>query len=199
MGDVGERTAVNESRRALERLHQVRRQRLFEQHGHCALSLQVAGAHWLSVARVGNDNVCKPILQIVEIARQTKDRHHLGSHRDIEAVFAREAIGHTAERRDNRAQRAIVHVEHPAPRHPALVNAERISPIDVVVEHCREQIVGGSDGVKIAGKVQVDVLHRHDLRIAAAGGPAFHAERRTERRLANAQHRLFADVIERIG
>ena len=53
--------------------------------------------------------------------------------------------------------------------------------------------------MKIAGKMQVDVLHRHDLRIAAAGRAAFHAEGRTERRLANAQHRLFADVIERIG
>src|SRR5579871_4006947 len=47
--------------------------------------------------------------------------------------------------------------------------------------------------------MEIDVLHRHDLRIAATGRAAFHAERRPERRLAQAQHRLLANVIERIG
>src|SRR5690606_29730129 len=40
---------------------------------------------------------------------------------------------------------------------------------------------------------------RHDLRIAAAGRPALHAEYRPERRLAQADHRLLADVIQRIA
>ena len=53
--------------------------------------------------------------------------------------------------------------------------------------------------MKIAGEVQIDVFHRHDLRVAAAGGAALHAERRAQRRLADAQHRLLADVIERVG
>ena len=98
-----------------------------------------------------------------------------------------------------RAQRAIVHVEHAAPGDAALVDAERVAPIDVVVEHRREQIVRRRDGVEIAGEMQIDVLHRHDLGVAAAGGAALHAERRAERRLAQAQHRLLADVVERVG
>ena len=53
--------------------------------------------------------------------------------------------------------------------------------------------------MEIAGEMQIDVLHRHHLRIAAAGGAALHAERGPERRLAQAQHRLLADVIERVG
>ena len=40
-----------------------------------------------------------------------------------------------------------------------------------------EQIVRRADGVEVAGEVQVDVLHRHDLGVAAAGGAALHAER----------------------
>ena len=45
--DVGERAAVDEGRRALERLHQVGRERVLQQHRHGAVRLEVAGAHRL--------------------------------------------------------------------------------------------------------------------------------------------------------
>src|ERR1700754_4310195 len=52
---------------------------------------------------------------------------------------------------------------------------------------------------EVASEVQIDVLHRHDLGIAATGRAALHAERGPEARLAQAQHRLLADVVERVG
>ncbi len=62
----------------------------------------------------------------------------------------------------------------------------------MVIEHCRKQIVCGTDGVKITGKMQVDVLHRDHLRHTAAGRSALYAEHRTERRLPKRNHRFFA-------
>src|SRR5262249_23089383 len=62
-----------------------------------------------------------------------------------------------------------------------------------------EQVVRERDGVEVAGEVQVDVLHRHDLRVPAAGGAALHAEHRPQRGLAQADHRLLADVIQRVA
>ncbi len=97
------------------------------------------------------------------------------------------------------AQRAVVHVHDAAPHHAALVDVERVAPVDVIVEQRGEQVVGRRDGVEVAGEVQIDVLHRHDLRVTAAGRAALHAEGRTEARLAQAQHRLLADVVERVG
>ena len=79
------------------------------------------------------------------------------------------------------------------------VDAERVAPVDVVVDQRRQQIVRRGDGVEVAGEVQIDVLHRHHLGVAAAGGAALHAEAGPERRLAQAQHRLLADVVERVG
>ena len=76
------------------------------------------------------------------------------------------------------AQRAVVHVEHAAPGDAARVDVERVAPIDVVVDHRRQQIVRRRDRVEIAGEVKVDVLHRHDLGITAARRAAFHAEDR---------------------
>ncbi len=57
----------------------------------------------------------------------------------------------------------------------------------------------GGNGVEIAGEMQIDVFHRHHLRIAATGRATFHAEGWTEAWLAQAQHRLLADMVERVG
>ena len=97
------------------------------------------------------------------------------------------------------AQAAVVHVDGAPPGDAARIDAERIAPIDVVVDHRREQIVRGADGVKVPGEMQIDLGHRHDLGIAAAGRPALHAEARAEAGLADAQHRLLADAVERVG
>jgi predicted DNA-binding WGR domain protein len=46
----------------------------------------------------------------------------------------------------------------------------------MVVDQRGKQIVRRSGRVEVAGEVQIDVFHRHHLRITAAGRAAFHAE-----------------------
>ena len=69
----------------------------------------------------------------------------------------------------------------------------------MVVQHGAEQVVCRGDRVHVAGEVQVDVLHRHDLRIAAAGRAALDAEHRAERRLTQRDHGLFAELCHRLS
>ena len=197
--DVGEGAAVDEGGRALQRLHQVRRQRLLEQRGHRAVRLEVLGEDRLAVAGIGDDDLAEALLEVVEVLGEAEDRHHFGGDGDVEAGLARIAVGDAAERADDLAQRAVVHVHDAAPGDAARIDAEAIAPIDVVVDQRRQQIVRRGDGVEVAGEMQIDVLHRHHLGIAAAGGAALHAEGRPERGLAQAQHRLLADVVERVG
>ncbi len=109
------------------------------------------------------------------------------------------AVGDTAQRADDLAQRAVVHVHDAAPGDAAGVDAEFVAPVDVVVDHRRQQVVRRGDGVEVAGEVQVDVLHRHDLGIAAARRTALHAEARTERGFAKRHHRLLADAVEAVA
>ena len=199
MRDIGERAAVDEGRRAFERLHEIRRQRVLEQHGHRASGLQIFGRDRLFVRSIGDDDFAEPLLQILEIAGEAEDRHHFGGDRDVEAVLARIAVGDAAERDDDLAQRAVVHVDDAAQRDAARVDRRLIAPIDVIVDHRREQIVRGGDGVEIAGEMQVDRLHRHDLGIAAAGGAALHAEAGAERGLTQGDDALLADMAQRIG
>ena len=41
--------------------------------------------------------------------------------------------------------------------------------IDIVVKQCCDHVVGGGDGVEVTREVQVDLVHRQHLSIAAAG------------------------------
>ena len=50
----------------------------------------------------------------------------------------------------------------------------------MVVDYSAEQVVCGSNRVHIAGEVQVDILHGHNLRIPAAGRTALDAEYRAQ-------------------
>ena len=56
----------------------------------------------------------------------------------------------------------------------------RLALLHVLSSMAHSRLFAGSDGVHIAGKVQVDVLHRHDLRVAAAAAPPLMPNDRTE-------------------
>ena len=135
----------------------------------------------------------------VDVVGEAEDRHDLRGDRDVEAGLARKAVGDAAERADDLAQRAVVHVHDAPPDDAARIEIELVPPIEVVVDHRGEQIVRGGDGVEIAGEVEVDVLHRHDLRVAAAGRAALHAEAGPERRLAQADRGALADAVQRVA
>ena len=198
MGDIGEGPAMDEGRRMFERLHQVRLHRILQENGHRAVGLEIAGVDWALVTPRADDDVSESALQIAEIARQAQDRHDFRGNRDVEPAFARKPVRRAAERGDDLAQRPVVHVDHPPPADPTHVDIELVAPVDVVVDQRREQVVGGGDGMKIASEMEVDVLHRHDLRPAAAGSSALDAEIRAQRGLAQADRGLLADPGEAV-
>jgi hypothetical protein len=67
---------------------------------------------------------------------------------------------------------------------------------EVRLEERREEVVRRADRVDVACEVEVHVLHRDDLRVAAAGRAALDAEHGAERSLPQAEHRVLADVAE---
>ena len=75
----------------------------------------------------------------------------------------------------------------------------RIAVVNVVVEGRGEQVVGRGDSVDVPGKVQVDVLHRRDLSIAATRAPALQAEARPERRFPQTDGGALAQAVERVA
>ena len=137
--------------------------------------------------------------KIRKVLGQAQDRHHFGGDRDVKTCLAREAVGHAAQDCCDLAQGAVVHVDNTAPDHAARVDLKRVAPIDVVVDHRRQQVVRRGDRVKVTREMQVHFFHRHDLRIATTSGPALHAKVRAKRRFADTDRCLFADAVQTIA
>ena len=68
------------------------------------------------------------------------------------------------------------------------------TPTDTGIQRRRAQVVGSGDGMDVTGQVQVEILHRDDLRVPAAGGTTFNAESWSLRRLADHCHDTFAEM-----
>ena len=199
MRDVGERAAVHERRRALERLHQVGLERVLQQRAHRALGMQIVRGDGFVVVGVADDDAPQALLEIGDGGCQAEDGHDLGRHRDVEAVLARHAVRLAAQAVDDVAQLAIVHVDDTLPGNLAHVDAEFVAVVDMRVEERREQVVRRADGVEVAGEVEVDVLHRDNLGVSAAGGAALDAEHRPEGRLAQRHHDVLAATRQRVS
>ena len=200
MRDVGERPAMDEGRVVLQRLHQVGRDRVLQQHRHRAGRLDLLGAH-RPRARGSAPTMILPSRRFRSLRSLARQKIAMTSEATTMSNPSSRGkpLATPPSEIDDRAQCPVVHVEAAPPGDAALVDAELVAPIDVVVDHRRQQVVGGADRVEIAGEMEVDVLHRHDLGIAAAGGAALHAEAGPEARLAQADDRLLADMVQRVA
>ncbi len=193
VGDVAERADVHEARLALQRLDQVGLERILEQHRHRTRAAHLLGRDRCAVDVVADRDRTHPPPQILQRGGHAHDRHDLGGGNDVEAGLTRNPVSRAAQTGDDVSQVAIVHVDRSPPGHavrrdPALVAVE-----DVAIDERRQHVVGRGHGVEVAGEVEVEILHRHDLGEPAAGRAALDAEDRPQRRLAQAQHRLLAD------
>ena len=139
----------------------------------------------------------EPLAQVGEVAGDGDDRHDLGGGGDVEAGLARVAVRAAAEARDRRSRSARSFMSMQRRQEiDERVDPERVAVQEVRVEQRREQVVRGPDRVDVAGEVEVQVLHRDDLRVAAAGRAALDPEHRAERGLAQAEHGLAAERAE---
>ena len=199
VGDVGERSAVDEGGGAFQRLDQIGLDGILQQGGHSPLSPQVVGCDRPPVIGIGHNHAGQARLQVGDAVRQAEDRHDLGGHRDLEAVLPGHALHPAPQAADDVAELAVVHIHGPLPGDPLDVDPQGVALLDVVVQHRRQQVVGRADGVKVPGEVEVDVLHGHHLGIAAAGGAALDAEHRAQRGFPQRHSRPLADFAQAVG
>ena len=199
MRDVGKGPAVHERGGALERLHQVRLERVLEQGRHSPFRMQVVRGHGLVFVGVAHHDAAQALLEVGNAGGQAEDGHYLAGHGDVEAVFARHAMRLAAQAVHHMAQLAVVHVHHALPGDAPRVDAQVVVVVDPCIEQRRKKVVGRPDGVEVAREVKVDVLHGNDLRIAAAGRAALHAEHGAQRRLAQGEHGVPADLAHAVG
>ena len=198
VGDVGEGAAVDEGGGALQGLDQVGLEGVLQQGRHGAFGLEVVGGDGLAVVGVAHDDAGQALLEVGDGGGQAEDGHDLGCDGDVEAVLAGHALLVSAQAVHDVAELAVVHVDGALPGDLLGVDAQGVALLDVVVEHSGQQVVGCTDGVEVAGEVEVDVLHGDHLGVAAAGSAALDAEDRAQGGLAQSQDGVLADLLEAV-
>ena len=198
MGDVGERPAVHQRGRVLQRLHQVWVKSVLQQRGHGARRADLLRRDGRARIRVAHYDAAQAGLQVGQIGGKAENGHHLACNGDVEAVLTRRAVGLAAQAVGDEAELAVVHVYAALPGDAPRIDVQRVALINMVVHHGGQQIVGRADGVKIACEVQVDVLHGHHLCIPAACGAALYAEHGAEAGLPQREDDVFAHSVQRV-
>ena len=194
MRDIGKRAAVDEGRDMLKRLHKVRLQCILHKSRHRAFRMDVARRDRGIVIGIADDDLGEALLHVADRMSQTEDRHDLRCDGDIETAFSRYAIRMTAEADDDVTEHAVIHIHDTVPNDAARIDAEYISLLDVVIHHSSEKVVCSSDRMEIAREMKIDIFHRDDLRIAAAGSTALDAHAWTEGWFTETDHRLLAEL-----
>ena len=143
-------------------------------------TLQVLGGDRGAVLPGGQDDPAEPGAEVLEVRGQGEDRHDLGRDGDHELGLARVAVVLAAQAHHDVAQGAVADVEHARPEHVVGVDAQLVAVVDVVVDERRGEVVRRADRVDVAREVEVEVLHRDDLGVAAARGAALDPEHRAQ-------------------
>ena len=199
MGDVGKRTAVDESRRILGRLHEVGQKRIFQQDRDGAGDAQVVYRKRFIVVGITQEDIPDATLEVVEVRGEAKDGHDFRSGSDVEARLGRYAIDGTAQAGDDVAQATVVYVQDALPLDFLQTETSMAILIKMVVEQRGNHVVRRGNGVEIAREVEVDVLHWEDLCVSAARSATLHAETRAEGRFAKDRDRLLPDFVQTEG
>src|SRR5690349_17920560 len=109
---------------ALERLHEIRLDRVLEQDGHRAGRAKLLGGHRLALVRLRDGDRTEPAPKILEVRGDGDDCHHLRRGRDVEAGLADVAVRTAPEPDGDVAERTVVDVDAPAPADRERVDAE---------------------------------------------------------------------------
>ncbi len=176
MGDIGKRAAMDKNGVAIQGLHEIWLHGVLEERVHGAMGAEIACGHGRARMLVGDHHIGKPPFQVLRRTGQTENRHHFRSGGEVKSSGP-ETIGGIGDQLGV-PQCTIRDIQGPPPHDAVGVDAEPISPVEMVVEQGRQQVVGGADRVNVAGQVQVDVIRRNDLREAAAGSRALAPETR---------------------
>ena len=113
-------------------------------------------------------------------------------------ILAHHAVCLCSQPHHNIAQNPVIHIHAPFPENLPGIDPQPVSLLNMIVQKSRQKIVGRGNGVKIPCKVQIQILHRHNLGITAAGSPSLDSKARPQGRLPQSQHGLFPQTAQRI-
>ena len=194
MGNVSERSAVNEGRSALGSLNQVWLQGIEEEGNDTATYTHILDSEWFVILSDAEENIVDATTEIVYACCETHDSHDFRSRSDVESSLCLDAVLVTDTGNDA-TQATVVDVHHTAPEN--LLELESLSLVleTVVVQEGSNHVVSFCDGMEVASEMEVDLIHWQYLGITATGSTTLHSEARTERWFTQGNDSFLANLL----
>ena len=160
---------MNQRRRMLDGLHQIRPDGILEKRCHGPIDLEISRTDGLAVVGVADHDIAQSAFQIREPITEAKTSHHLGGHADLEGLLPGHGVGHSPEPHHEIAQCPIVHVHHSGPGDSARVDIQAVPMVNMIIDRRRKKIVRQPNRMKVSREMEIDLLHGKYLGIATTG------------------------------
>ena len=149
-------------------------------------------------ARVADDDPPQARPQVLQRRGEREHGHDLGRRGDVEAGLARRAVLLRAEPdtmlRSDRSLTSSTRLQVT----PWGSSPSALPVVEMVVDHGGQEVVRRGHRVEVPGQMQVEVLERDDLAVAAAGRATLDTEGRPHGGLTDGDRRLLAQAGERL-
>ena len=163
------------------------------------MSLDLACSYRVAAVIISHDNLAQALLKVVQAISQAQNSHNLGGYGNIKAILTGHAMRLATQANYDITQLAVVHIYNALPHNAARVNIQSIALLDMVVQHSTQQHMSTGNSVEVTRKVQVDVLHGHNLGITAASCATLNAHAGAQGGLAQSHDNLFADFVQALS
>ena len=167
-------------RRMFKSLYQIRFDRILQERRHSAGCLQIIRRYRFPVKIICYNNPAQTLLQIRKILRQTENCHDFGCHRNYKMIFSYHSVHFVSKTYYDVAEHPVIHIQTSFPHNLPRINSEGISLLNVVIQHCSQQIIGRCNRMKISCKMKVQFIHGNYLSISASGCSSFYSEAGTQ-------------------
>ena len=186
---------MNEGGGVLKCLHEVGLYSVLKERGHSAVSLKVAAVYGLVVVCVSHEYISKSFLEVGERLSKAENSHYLTCYGDHKVILPRNAVYLRAKTYGDISQRAVIGVGNSGEEYSSLVDPKLVTLLKMIVYYSAKQIVCRGYSVEVAREMEIDIVHRNDLRVSAARSAALNSENRAERGLSERDDGILADLV----
>ena len=169
---------MDKGRSSLGGLYQVRTQGIEQQGDNTSAYAHVFHSERFVVLGNAEQDIVYAAAKVVHTCRKAHNRHNLRGRSDVETCLSLYAV-FLAQARDNLSQATVVDVHHTAPKYFLQFETFCLVLETIVVQQGCYHVVGCCDGMEVASKVKVDLVHWQYLSIAATCSSTLHAEARS--------------------
>ena len=176
MCDVGEWSAMDDSRSVFSGLNEVGLEGILEQCDDASGDAQFLQCEFRTVHPVAEQDVVDSPSEVLDVGGEAEDGHDFRGWGDVESRFADDAVGCRTESGDDVPEISVVDVHHPFPEHLFERRNGFLMLVEIIVHQGCDHVVRCGHSMEVAGEMQVDLVHRQHLRIAASACAPFHSK-----------------------